>query len=320
MTRTRRSMRRCLDLRQPRAIGGRFTTPPPCPSITQRRVAHVRQGNAPARLPVFTLSHAGASNEFQKSNRPRSVTPRLPGGCETLRPNGHSWRIVMPRTGWGIAPRGVPVVARRCQYEACVTVCAVTATSEESDLDRSLDMLRHQLELLLAKEDDLLRLHARKLHQPEPPMIQLNPELLRREVVLPSRGGRTLLQTGSSPDWIHAEILRVRKRRDDAERRFLAAARRADERSTGGAPLTTTSRPTMSRERTGIPAWVVGVIVVLFVLVNAGSSDSGSKLLPILGLIVAVIGLVPTAMSAYFDFRAHQRRNQARSGTDSEES
>jgi drug/metabolite transporter (DMT)-like permease len=87
-----------------------------------------------------------------------------------------------------------------------------------------------------------------------------------------------------------------------------------------GVPPVTTLPALTPRVRVGVPTWAVAVVVALGVLVFVGGSNSGSVLLPVLGLVVAVIGLVPTTISAYFDFRAHQRRNQSRTGTDREES
>jgi hypothetical protein len=186
---------------------------------------------------------------------------------------------------------------------------------ERPAVDRSLVMLRDHLEHLLQQEDELQCSLARKRGEPDPPTIQLLPELIRRRVQSPNRPRSGPRKTADKPEWIYTQLLRARKRREDAERRFLRAARKADQQSTAGAPLTAT-RTSAPIGRAGVPAWVVGVIVVLAVLVNVGSSDSDSVLLPILGLVVAVIGLVPTTISAYFDFRTHQRRNEDRAGTD----
>ncbi|MEU8611233.1 hypothetical protein AB0C29_24940 [Actinoplanes sp. NPDC048791] len=187
-------------------------------------------------------------------------------------------------------------------------------------MDRSLAMHRRRLEHLLGEEDDLRRLLARVRRDPEPPPIQLTAELRRREVDPPNRDGRIRLQTGSSSEWVRAKLGHVRQQRENAERRFLHAAQKADEESTVGVPPVTTPQAPTPSVRAGVPTWVVGVVVVLGALVFVGGSNSGSVLLPVLGLVVAVIGLVPTTISAYFDFRAHQRRNRSRTGTDRDES
>jgi hypothetical protein len=88
---------------------------------------------------------------------------------------------------------------------------------------RSLTVLRERLERLLEEEDDLRRSLARKREQPDPPAIELTPDLIRLDVVARRRRGRPR-NTGRREDWIQARLADVRKRREEAARRLVDAA------------------------------------------------------------------------------------------------